>query len=57
MVTENDETGDMKLNNRGRLLLHLQTGRDRFSALGGDRGSLANSLAKLVIESYNHKMS
>lgn len=37
-MTEMEEAGDMRLGNRGRLLLHLQTGGERLSALGGDRG-------------------
>ena len=42
------EAGDMRPGNRGRVLLHLAlhsiwhstpTGRDRFNALGGDKGN------------------
>ena len=47
-MTEMKEAGDMRPGNRGRVLLHLAlhsiwhstpTGRDRFNALGGDKGN------------------
>lgn len=38
-VTEMEEVEDMRLGNIGRLLLHLQTGKDRLGALGSDRGN------------------
>lgn len=37
-IAEMEEAGDMRSGKRGSLLLHLQTDRERFSALGGDRG-------------------
>lgn len=36
-MTEVEKVGDMGLGNRGRLLLHVQTGKDWFSALGSYR--------------------